>query len=419
MLFMNVDTNIDNYKLNELIQLLDLEHLTNDKNFIELVDEKTDKLINDCITQENSELAQFFLQVKQKLMQSHEDTEQLDILNTNESNIANPANIVQRKTITKLLNIDSRFRDNYTSTKSTNFTINLPQKVYNATELSLSDLELPTTFYGFASEYDNNYFWIKYTDSSSNCYYALIFISDGNYFYDDLLTIFNTFLSDNDLPIIFSYDYDTSSGTVTGTGKLTILLDTSNEYYDSNGTFDLNFKAPVHPSATESTVYTDSTDYEYYNNNGATEIDAKLGWKLGFRQETYTSTNTYTAEGVLDFSGPRYLFLYMNDFNQNANLNFYTASRFGLLSENMIARISLSGAIFSLQSQGGIALISEPRLYFGPVNLERLDIRIYDEHNRIINLNDMDISFSIKVKCLYDIPVETMIKENAAIEAVR
>ena len=85
----------------------------------------------------------------------------------------------------------------------------------------------------------------------------------------------------------------------------------------------------------------------------------------------------------------------------------------------MIARISLSGAIFSLQSQGGIALISEPRLYFGPVNLERLDIRIYDEHNRIINLNDMDISFSIKVKCLYDIPVETMIKENAAIEAVR
>ena len=75
MLFMNVDTNIDNYKLNELIQLLDLEHLTNDKNFIELVDEKTDKLINDCITQENSELAQFFLQVKQKLVQSHEDTE--------------------------------------------------------------------------------------------------------------------------------------------------------------------------------------------------------------------------------------------------------------------------------------------------------------------------------------------------------
>ena len=233
------------------------------------------------------------------------------------------------------------------------------------------------------------------------------------------MSTFNTFLSDNDLPIILSYDYDTSTGTVVGTGKLTIYLDTSNENYDSSATFDLNFKAPLHPSATESTVYTDSADYDYYNNNDSAEIDSKFGWKLGFRREKYSGTNTYTAEGVLDFSGPRYLFLYMNDFNQNANLNFYTSSRFGLLSENMIARISLSGSIFSLQSQGGIALISEPRLYFGPVNLERLDIRIYDEHNRIINLNDMDISFSIKVQCLYDIPKEIMIKEQSAIQAVR
>lgn len=419
MLFMNVDTNIDNYKLNELIQLLDLEHLTDDKNFIELVDEKTDKLINDCIIHENTELAQFFLQVKQKLMQSDEDDEPSESILIDEVKVVNPANIVQRKTITKLLNIDSRFRNNYTSSKSTNFTVDLPQKVYNATELTLSDLEIPTTFYCFASEYNNNFFWIKYTDGSSNNYYALIFIADGNYYYDDLLSDFNTFLSNNDLPIAFTYDYNTSNGTVTGTGKLTVALDTTNENYDSSATFDLNFKAPVHPSATESTIYTDSADYEYYNNNGATEIDAKFGWRLGFRAETYSDSTTYTTEGVLDFSGPRYLFLYMNDFNQNANLNFYTASRFGLLSENMIARISLSGAVFSLQSQGGISLISEPRLYFGPVNLERLDIRIYDEHNRIIDLNDMDISFTIKVKCLYDIPVETMIKENAAIDAVR
>lgn len=419
MLFMNVDTNIDNYKLNELIQLLDLEHLTDDKNFIELVDEKTDKLINDCIIHENTELAQFFLQVKQKLMQSDEDAEPSESTLIDEDNVVNPANIVKRKTITKLLNIDSRFRNNYSRSKSTNFTIDLPQKVYNATELTLSDLEIPTTFYCFASEYNNNYFWIKYTDGSSNYYYVLVFIPDGNYYYDDLLTTFNTFLSDNDLPIILSYDYDTSTGTVVGTGKLTIALDTSNENYDSSATFDLNFKAPVHPSATESTVYTDSADYEYYNNNDSAEIDSKFGWKLGFRRETYSDTNTYTTEGVLDFSGPRYLFLYMNDFNQNANLNFYTSSRFGLLSENMIARISLSGSIFSIQSQTGISLIGEPRLYFGPVNLERLDIRIYDEHNRIINLNDMDISFSIKVKCIYDIPVETMMKEIAAIEAVR
>tara|TARA_B100000508_G_C11461298_1_gene279377 strand:+ start:1683 stop:2924 length:1242 start_codon:yes stop_codon:yes gene_type:complete len=413
---MNVDTNIDNYKINELIQLLDLEDVQDDDNFLTLVNEKTDKLINDCIIQGNSNLANFFLNVKQVF--NNDNSEESKNIAKDETVVFNPANIVQRKTITKLLNIDSRFRNNYSTTKSSQFTIDLPQKIYNATELTLSDLEIPTTFYGFAAEYNNHYFWIKYTDSSSNDSYILIFLSDGNYYYADLLREFNDFLSNNSIPIIFNYDYDTSTGTITGTGKLTVSLDNSSANYDSGATFELNFKAPVHPEATESVIYTDATDYIYYDNTDSNKIDTKLGWKLGFRSDIYYYENTYTAEGVLDFSGPRYLFLYMNDFNQNANLNFYTSSRFGLLSENMIARISLSGSIFSLQ-HGGISLISEPRFYFGPVNLERLDIRIYDEHNRILNLNSMDISFSIKVKCLYDIPSQTMEEEKAAIQAVR
>ena len=57
---MNVDTNIENYKINELIQLLDLEEVQDDDNFLTLVNEKTDKLINDCIIQGNSNLANFF-----------------------------------------------------------------------------------------------------------------------------------------------------------------------------------------------------------------------------------------------------------------------------------------------------------------------------------------------------------------------
>ena len=189
---MNVDTNIENYKINELIQLLDLEDVQDDDNFLTLVNEKTDKLINDCIIQENHDLANF-LNVKKVF---NPDTMDASTVN-DETTVFNPGNIVQRKTITKLLNIDSRFRNNYTTTKSTQFTIDLPQKVYNATELTLSDLEIPTTFYGFAAEYNNHYFWIKYTDSSSNDSYILLFLSDGNYYYEDLLTEFNDFLSNN------------------------------------------------------------------------------------------------------------------------------------------------------------------------------------------------------------------------------
>ena len=164
---MNVDTNIENYKINELIQLLDLEEVQDDDNFLTLVNEKTDKLINDCIIQGNSNLANFFLNVKQVF--NNDNSEESKNIAKDETVVFNPANIVQRKTITKLLNIDSRFRNNYTTTKSTQFTIDLPQKVYNATELTLSDLEIPTTFYGFAAEYNPNFLKaLQHKSTSSN-----------------------------------------------------------------------------------------------------------------------------------------------------------------------------------------------------------------------------------------------------------
>ena len=40
--------------------------------------------------------------------------------------------------------------------------------------------------------------------------------------------------------------------------------------------------------------------------------------------------------------------------------------------------------------------------YFGPVNLMKLRIRLLDEYGRVIDLNNSDYSFTIKLNQVYD-----------------
>lgn len=421
--------NLNDYNLEDILELLEIDEDSENSNLHNLINEKTTELIQKSNENNNPKLAIFFQNIK--------DTYGEETISNNETiepqtkSIENPGNIVKKPTVTKLLNIDSRFRNNYLNTISTNFTINLPQKVYNATQLILSSLEMPTTFYGFADEYHNNYFWIKYKkytgiDSTSgenlyDDYYIYLYLSDGNYNSNALFETYNEFFENNNIPIILTYDLDTSTGVAIGTGKLNFALNID----DSNSLFELNFTAPNHPTVKANTIFQPDhdtpSDYAYYNqlDNYSSTLDSKFGWKFGFRKGLYSGLNTYTAEGVVDFSGPRYLYLYLNDFNQNANLNFYTSSQTGLLSENLIARITMTGTIFSLQTGEDFSVISSPRDYFGPVNLERLEIKILDEHNRIVNLNSVDISFTLKITCLYDIPLQMAQEEEKAITSIR
>jgi len=409
----SIDTNISNYNVSDLLSILDLNDYEHDDNLIDIIKEKTDKIIADCIEKKNDTLANFFRQVQlQFIPEETEDTETTILTehSTSDAVVTNPANIVPRITVTKSLNIESRFRKDYIYTKSTDFKVDLPAKIYNAVEIKLAEIEIPTTFYQFADQYNNNYMWLKYkpnpTDPTSNKF-ILLYLSDGNYFYGTVISDINTFFYDNQLPIVFEYDYSGDDGVVVGTCKVTIKIDDTSEFYPADITMpelELNFKGVAPTTASEHAVWQDGHFYYNYDN---IRPDSKLSWKLGFRLDFYLGNSTYTSEGVLDFTGPRYLFIVLNDFNNNSHSNYVNSSQYGLLNENIFARISLTGGIFSLQSQSDLAVVSDPRVYFGPVNLEKLHIQVLDEHNRVIDLNGMDISFTIRVKCLYDIPQVT------------
>ena len=69
--------------------------------------------------------------------------------------IINPLN---KTYLDKIINIDTRFRDNYYTTKSTDFLVTLPTHLGKVVNMSLVALEMQSTFYTFSEYKRTNFF---------------------------------------------------------------------------------------------------------------------------------------------------------------------------------------------------------------------------------------------------------------------
>ena len=43
------------------------------------------------------------------------------------------------------------------------------------------------------------------------------------------------------------------------------------------------------------------------------------------------------------------------------------------------------------------------RIYFGPIDLTKLEIKLFDEFGRLVDINNADYSFTIELELLYDL----------------
>ena len=76
----------------------------------------------------------------------------------------------------KLVNIDSIFRNDYYNTKSSNFTVNLPDKINKVIKMGISNIQIPLSVYSISSSLKNNKFDISYNGNTET-----FTIPDGNY----------------------------------------------------------------------------------------------------------------------------------------------------------------------------------------------------------------------------------------------
>jgi hypothetical protein len=220
-----------------------------------------------------------------------------------------------------------------------------------------------------------------------------------------------TVIDTEGLPLTISHDldFDNDGGVGDGTGTLTIEYtgDTTNSIVITD--LELNFRASkilegdYNYNASHIIDSDDDKIEKYYNVDSSISHYQRMGWMLGFRDSLYTGSTSYTSEGQLDVIGPRYVYLLVNDFNSSSNVNFFSNSETSLLSDNILGRISLKAGAFSVQSQNDFTVYGEPRYFFGPVNIDRLHVKVIDEFGRTVNLNGMDFSFSIQMTVKHNI----------------
>jgi hypothetical protein len=285
-------------------------------------------------------------------------------------------NPIRRRLNTKILNIDTRFRDNYYSSSSTNFNVSLPLTINNVLSIKLNTFEMPSTFFAVSTKYGNNFFNITINGITN-----IVTIPDGNYTYETIAQVIN-----NSLQLLggdFAHiNFMINANNGSGSGRMIVGLDGT----IPSTNFELNFQSDI-----------------LGNEDRNTPLPLKLGWMLGFRNGIYINNQNYVSEGIVDVSGPRYFFLVIDDYNNNVNNNFYSAFNSSILNKNILAKIVLQTNAMSILLENNLNLITTPREYYGPVNIQNLNIQLLDEYGRVVDLNNMDYSFCLTFTTSYDI----------------
>lgn len=294
-------------------------------------------------------------------------------------------NPIKKRFVRRSLTIDSRFRDNYYSTSSSNFNVNLPLNIPNVVLMLLNSIELPMTMYPISKQYGNNFFTIKVALNDGTIATTIINIPSGNYTQDAIITVINQQIALAGPPFGFVKFQPNLTGGFVGTGQTLVGINSEVPGSEVVSYIELDFQA-------------DRNGLE----DRSTQLPLKLGWKLGFRQGNYTGNLNYVSEALIDTAGPRYMFLVLDDYNNNVNNNFYSALNSSILNKNILGRITAHAPNFYVLNNDTYTLSSIPREYFGPVNLQTMNIQLIDEYGRIVDLNNMDFSFSVMLMTVYD-----------------
>ena len=485
----SLDTDIDNYSKTDILNLLDLEAGASEVERNDAVD----NIITNMRNKNNSELVEFFIQAKTKLFESSESESESEAESQAEVEPTDPVddtaeepstttmlsgkdrwelpappwylNTAATRTITQDMSVDTRFRPDYYTTLSTNFTMDLPEPQKKVVSMRISAIEMPMTYYSISRGLGNNTMviisdevldnanYIDYTGNSiadftptNNAW--LVHITDGNY---DTISWMNAASRAKAETAVNEALSLASPGAVDEMGRFyklknPVLTDYLNTSFQASGEdaleerqdirFIMNkingksvFSTPL-PGDIITGTYDSLTTTEtnrrklsmirfnvdiHGHLDTDTNIQMKLGWTLGFRASEYVMGNvspvttstpiSAVSEGTGFITGPRYAFLSIEDYLNNARPSFIVAYGTHTRANNIITRINLGGGGYhnlSTRDAGLTGHANRTREYFGPVDIQKLTIKLQDEYGRIIDINNMDWSFTVTFKKIYN-----------------
>lgn len=325
-------------------------------------------------------------------------------------------NPTDRKVITRNICVDTLFRKNYNGTLSTSFLYTLPDPVSNVISMNVTAIEFPNAWHTFSSENQSNEFTITVYNAPtpmvkasngirySNVMQTTVKIPDGSYRSDLLRDAINNIFTNtgNGLEYI-RFDINEINTRCVFRTKTTsdgnVADELANNSLPHNFYFTIDFGVGV--------------NRPLYRN---------AGWMLGFKQQVYEVH--YSSAGhinIADSDSPQqynwyldsessygngihnYIFLEIDDFNNNFSTNTILAntSNDTYLGNNIMGRISVTTGMNTIITNTTSDCVFKKRVYFGPVKVEKLFIRLLNKYGEPIVLNKNDYSFVLEIEQLY------------------
>jgi hypothetical protein len=384
---MSFDLNLDNYKYEDLIQLFKLQgHSTNQiksmKSKCDLVKRnypesiylfyyKASKAL-ECIfesidqgnLQTNHVCINDYLE-KIKKIDSFEIYDTSNLINTlkplkldpvmtiTENPIAvGKLNTIKRMIQPQNLHLHSCFRQ--LPSISSDYQYILPNEIKHVVSMRLASIEIPNTRYLFSCKQQNNCFTIQIEEELFN-----ICIPDGNYTNDSLIDYLTTFFNKAPCPL----------------NSMNFSIDSQfHSIFNSTHPFSIFFGENLYRQA---------------------------GWILGFRCASYINQNCIISEGLFDAIGDRYVYLSIEDYQYNTNITNMIGIYKTFLDKSILAKVPMNDEKFALIIHDTNPLC-KVRVYNGPVTLKKFHIKVLDKFGHIIDLNNMDFSFTLELEILYE-----------------
>ena len=438
-----MDLDVDHYTTEDLTQLLDSRDLTH-----ESVIQATDTVLQRF--EKNKDLVQFFTQVKKRLLDEvHPDEPVTTTFQTEvKRGILNPD---LKNTVTRFINIDSSCRmliENQ-NLSSDSFDFEITETMLNVVSMSLYSVEIPQSWFNNTRSKGTTGFILCQTSVADETVTTRtpLTIPEGNYSTNGLPVAVADAINSAGLGLTCTVTVHPNTGIATFTIPTTDIIQLlwfdvsyssdvlANSRYNSNLGWMLGFRSPL-------TTFVQNTARALspVDANGTKYIIMSLNdYKTNRINRSLLSVNTFpnvplqtpsyfnasvpqvrvtpTQVNALE-SNPRQL-TSKQLFTINAIANQSSVNRrfIAHLRSDTFAKIPfkkvdwnkydngtttmMDNAPARLFVDGGGPLQLQMREYFGPVDITQLSISLYDDKGHSLDLNGMDWSCTLMVKCLY------------------
>lgn len=311
-----------------------------------------------------------------------------------------------KRTITRILTVDSKFKDDDRKNTTSHFQVSFPERINEVTKMEIMEYSGPSAIRMISGAQQNNFFTLtlKYSDATPDA--TKVIKSPDTYRIERSImtsaTIIEFINNINAQLNVAGDDFEYGSfkfnhEIVAGVSLNEIIMDRTISFvYDPTVASNvseviLDFVSPIPGQSTVPFVF-----------------EKSLGYILGFRKgkvsSSVLSNNKYYIEAasLVDLNDFKYAYLIVDDFISNSETNIITSEvksqgncagslrHGGNILGKIIYRNELNYNMYN-------RVISTPREYYGSVDIQKLKIALVNEYGDYIDTQELDWSFTLRL----------------------